>query len=106
MTERILCDRDFLYDVWRGFVGRGAHTLAEVQSAAMTVKPVAPQGMPPVVSNVDAPGVEFGSTTHLLTIPAGYQAENRITVTLGSGLLFEATPPTNYCNSVRYNRVN
>ena len=77
------------------FAGRGTHTLAEVQSAAMTVKPVAPQGMPPVVSNVNAPGVEFGSTTHLLTIPAGYEAENnRITVTLGPGLLFEATPPT------------
>ena len=77
------------------FAGRGTHTLAEVQSAAMTVKPVAPQGMPPVVSNANAPGVEFGSTTHLLTIPAGYEAENnRITVTLGPGLLFEATPPT------------
>ena len=77
------------------FEGRGTHTLAEVQSAAMTVKPVAPQGMPPVVSNVNAPGVEFGSTTHLLTIPAGYEAEdNAITVTLGSGLLFEGGSTT------------
>ena len=76
------------------FAGRGEHTLAEVQSAAMTVKPVAPQGMPPVVSNVDADGVEFGPTTHLLTIPAGYEAENAITVTLGSGLLFEGGTTT------------
>ena len=66
----------------------------------MTVKPVALQGMPPVGPNFDAEGVEFGSTTHLLTIPAGYDADNAITVTLGPGLLFEARPESSPTSTV------